>query len=715
MPKTELLAPAGNYDAFLAALYGGCDAVYLGIKNFGARAFCDNFDLNTLAKTIKLAHLNNVKIYVTLNTLIMEEEMKACLKAVDELYKLGVDAILLQDLGLAYRIKERYPDLELHASTQMNINDPKALDFLKQFGFSRVVIARESSLKTIKTFAEGDLEIEAFVHGALCVSYSGACLLSSALDQRSGNRGICAQFCRMRYEVFDIDTNEVLSKPAYFLSPKDLNSLENLPELVSSKVASIKIEGRMKSSAYVYLVTRLYRECLDTINNHEDVLIDKDLLDELKIAYNRQFNSGYAFDFKNETFFNRESPKHQGLYLGKCNTVKGSHFEFKIQHDLKFGDALRFVNENEECGYITNEIYIKGKLFKSAKKGEVVTLPLKRDIGAPFKVYLTKTATLIQNIRPKLDLKMTLRAHIDDFPSLEISYEGYKTRVFSKERAQRAQNQVLDYEGAYKQLSKLNDTPYTLAIFGLETNGVFMNKRALNSLRRKALKILNILRLSKKRVTKPSMLKKCAYQKSTYRLMVEVSSRSQYLLLKDYEGILFVSSDKALCQEFKDINYIGPLVNEEGLLDKDVRVASQVGDILSSKIAYYTLNITNTETIALFRSLGYSDMILSSELNTEQLNSIKDHLDDYSGLYYLCYGKRDLMYLKSDPVYDFKGNLALRDMNKRTFRLKKDKHGITHLLENEAVHRPCPYFLKPFWRLTYESEKEVQALIWEYL
>ncbi|MCE5286753.1 MAG: U32 family peptidase, partial [Pelosinus sp.] len=255
---TELLAPVGSQEALIAAVESGADALYMAGKSFGARAYAPNFDEEELAAAVRFAHLRSVSVYITVNTLIDDSEIPALISYLEYLYKIGVDAILVQDVGVAELAQQVVPDLPLHASTQMTIYNLAGVEFLQKLGFTRVVLAREVSLADIKYICQNtDVEIEVFMHGALCVCYSGQCLMSSMIGGRSGNRGRCAQPCRLPYTLVDNKGQDVLDgKDAgeYLLSPRDLNTLELLPELIDAGVTSFKIEGRMKRPEYVAVV-----------------------------------------------------------------------------------------------------------------------------------------------------------------------------------------------------------------------------------------------------------------------------------------------------------------------------------------------------------------------------------------------------------------------------------------------------------------------------
>jgi putative protease len=262
----ELLAPAGNYDALLAALAGGADAVYLGVEDFNARRNADNFTLDTLAAACDLAHSADRRIYLTLNTLVLPDEMERALQIAWEAWNAGVDALIVQDLGLLARLTVTMPQFELHASTQMNLHSAAGVRLAAELGASRVTLARELSLEELAEIAREGVPLEVFAHGALCVCYSGQCLFSSLVGQRSANRGLCAQACRLPYHLIDTSTGRRVKTPGeHLLSPADLATIDILPKLLDAGIASLKIEGRMKSAAYVAVVTRAYRDALDAL------------------------------------------------------------------------------------------------------------------------------------------------------------------------------------------------------------------------------------------------------------------------------------------------------------------------------------------------------------------------------------------------------------------------------------------------------------------
>lgn len=289
----ELLAPAGDWDSLLAAVNNGADAVYLGGSRFSARAYAANFERDRLEEAVEFAHLRGVKIYVTVNTLIKDAEMAEALDFLHFLHQIGVDAVIIQDVGLLELVRRYLPGLPLHASTQMTVHNPAGALYLAAKGIRRIVLARELTLEEIKEIkAKSGVEVEVFVHGALCICYSGQCLLSSLIGARSGNRGRCAQPCRLEYRLLAGGKEVKVEAGRHLLSPADLMALPLLPRLQAAGVDVLKIEGRMKSPEYVATVTRVYRRALDRLAAGQFTYSREDVL-ELARIFSRGFTSGY--------------------------------------------------------------------------------------------------------------------------------------------------------------------------------------------------------------------------------------------------------------------------------------------------------------------------------------------------------------------------------------------------------------------------------------
>jgi len=346
----ELLSPVGNWDNLIAAVQNGADAVYLGGSCFNARANAANFENEELKRAILYARKRGVDVHLTLNILMFNNELNEALEFAKFAYECGVSSIIVQDIGLAKELIEKFPDLPIHSSTQMTISNLHGVELMKKMGFKRVVLSRELSLKEIRYIRENtDMELECFGHGALCVSYSGQCLFSSMVGKRSGNRGLCAGPCRLSYNLLkngnDIETG-------YLLSPKDICTLHILPELIECGVDSLKIEGRKKSYEYVSIVTKIYRKYIDLAKDKtkEYKVEDEDLKQLLQIYNRGGMGTGYFEDRKNIVY--PQKPNHLGIYIGKVKSInpKRKKITIDLKEDVLIGDIISI---NDDTSYIS--------------------------------------------------------------------------------------------------------------------------------------------------------------------------------------------------------------------------------------------------------------------------------------------------------------------------------------------------------------------------
>ena len=385
--KPELLSPAGSFDSLKAAVSNGADAVYLGGRLFNARQYASNFDDFQLTEAINYAHLRNVKIYLTLNTLIKNDELQLALEYAAFAYSIGVDAVIIQDIGFSQLLRRHIPKLSIHASTQMTIHNKQGVEFLLKNGFDRIVLPRELSLQEIGEIKRSTgAKLEAFVHGALCVCYSGQCHLSSAIgnkdyskinydELRSGNRGTCAQPCRLKYKLKN-EKDETLNS-GYLLSTKDICTIEHIPELIKGGIDSFKIEGRMKSPEYVGIVTSKYRKAIDAVyaDNTIDATIQGNDRNDLLQIFNRGgFFGGYFFgrDMKNTIF--QRSPKNMGLPLGTLISYNPERLSahIKLTHSLSLGDGIEILTDSDNLpGGLATGIIVNGKFVKEAFSGQI--------------------------------------------------------------------------------------------------------------------------------------------------------------------------------------------------------------------------------------------------------------------------------------------------------------------------------------------------------
>ena len=330
--KRELLSPVGNMESLYQAIHNGCDAVYLGMKDFGARHFAKNFSRDEVKEATNICHLYGVKIYVTMNTLIYNEEVEQFLEQVSYLHKIGVDALIMQDFGMINLVRNKFPNLDIHASTQANNSTRETIEMYYNLGVTRCVLSRELTIDEINSI-DTPIELEVFIHGALCISYSGCCLMSAMVKNRSGNRGECAGSCRLIYDLYDY--NEKINSFKYLLSTRELNTSNHIDELLNSNIKSFKIEGRMKSPSYVGFITKFYRNLLD----RKQFDLEK-LVDNLKILYNRKFTTGNLFS--DPKIMNIDTPNHIGLEIGKVVELNDKKIKIKLSRNLNQEDGIRF-------------------------------------------------------------------------------------------------------------------------------------------------------------------------------------------------------------------------------------------------------------------------------------------------------------------------------------------------------------------------------------
>lgn len=400
--EIELLAPAGSVSALVAAVQNGADAVYIGGKIFNARINANNFDDKTMIAAIDYAHLRGVKVFVTMNTLIKDEELIEALRYAKLIYEAGADALIIQDLGFGSLVRDMLPDFELHLSTQATISDSQSFEVAKKLGYKRIVLSRELSLDEIKEISDiDDVEVEVFVHGAICVSYSGQCQLSRRYGGRSGNRGTCAQACRLPYITNTTNITNVKKengeKKIYALSPRDLCQVENLGELIEAGVKSLKIEGRMKSPEYVGVITRIYRKYIDLyLKNGEYKISEEDRKSLMQIFNRGDFTEGFLHKDKESKFMSNSIPKNNGVYAGDVAfSKKGSKLiNINSKLNLSLHDGLEIRKENGEIvssGVIT---YLKKEADGSYLIGD-----FKGNIKTGHHAYRTSQVEQIEKIR----------------------------------------------------------------------------------------------------------------------------------------------------------------------------------------------------------------------------------------------------------------------------------------------------------------------------
>ena len=499
----DLLSPVGNFECLKAAVQNGADSVYFGSNLFNARAFANNFNSEELQKAIQYAKIRGVKTNLTLNTLIKDDEFEAAISVAKEAYQFGIDAIIVQDLGLARTLIKLFPDLPIHASTQMTVHNLNGALELQDLGFKRVVLSRELSTDEIDYICKNTkIEIECFVHGALCISYSGQCLFSSMLGGRSGNRGKCAGPCRLPYELLE---NDKTINSGYLLSTRDLCGLDYIPFFIKSGVKCLKIEGRMKSPEYVAIVTRIYRKYIDLALSGEPYVIDKNDKKQLIQVFNRGMSSsGHLQNEPNRNLVFKDKPNNMGLFLGiveKYNKSKG-HITIKLKEPINIGDTIAL--ENESGSYTISELMENHKNIDNTKIGQTVTIGrMKGNINLGDKVYkmsskalstLAKDSYKKENRKVNLNCKISIKKsqpisiNVSSCSNLEL-YKDLDITCTLDYIPEEAKNRPLDKETIIKQITKTSSTPYQFKNIKIDLDdNMFLPKISiLNELRRTAL------------------------------------------------------------------------------------------------------------------------------------------------------------------------------------------------------------------------------------
>lgn len=714
MNKIELLAPVGDYECLLAAVENGADAVYLGGQLFNARENATNFGDEELNKAIDYCHLREVKVYLTLNTLILDSEIESALNLVNKAYSAGIDAIIVQDLGIASLIHKNFPDLDLHASTQMSVYNLDGVKEAQKLGIKRVVLARELSLEEIQHVCQNtDMEIEVFIHGALCVSYSGQCLMSSIIGGRSGNRGKCAQPCRLPYSLIDSNNKVVSGQNKFLLSPKDICTIDILKKVVASGVKSLKIEGRMKTPEYVATVVKTYRKYLDSIDSSVENA-DKHNLEQI-------FNRGglYTGYFEGKTgisMMSHKKPKNWGMYLGEVidydrneNLVK-----LKCTIPLQIGDGIEITNENNEStGCLVSQIYQNNKMIKLANPSDTISIGLVRgNVEVGQKVYKTSDKTLNQEANSsyqKNNKKVFINGKIEilkDKPVvLNVTKDNLNIEIRSEKLVEAAINKPISKERVEEQIKKTGQTSFEFRNLEIILDAdAIVPVSVLNDIRRNALeqlenKIINLSKHSLKNIEfKNSVISKNNSNKelSLYLFNTNIIDRIAGLNIDrvyiSFSDLLNENNLKQLesirANGIEVIVHIPNIIkgNYEKLIDSNITKVSQFVDgFMISNIGQlkyidknkkifcdYTINCTNSFTIKELCKLNIQNVTLSPELTLEQINDLGNETPKEA----IVYGRLPLMTSEYCPVgcivggFDkdikcnkpcFKDNYRLRD------------------------------------------------------
>lgn len=687
MKKVELLAPAGNLQALKAAVENGADAVYLGGLMFSARKNADNFDEQALAEGIAYAHQRQVKIYAAVNTLIHNHEIGDLLEYAYQLASAGIDAAIIQDLGAAHLLNETLPELRLHASTQMAVHNSAGVRYLKELGFKRAVLARETSLKDIKNIIDQDiLEIETFVHGALCVAYSGQCLMSSMIGGRSGNRGQCAQPCRMKYTLVDEKGRSINHQADgdHLLSTRDLNMLHHVPQLIEAGIVSLKIEGRMKRPEYVATMVKYYREAIDQYYGQGRLQSSAD--QDIRQIFNRDFTTGYYFGKPGRDLMSYVRPDNRGIRLGTIEHLSQRKLRILLQEPLQVGDGYLVLGSNgEEIAGKVNELYADGKKVTSASKGQRVELILSNRPHDAKSIFKTSDSLLLKQAldsfhKPSAIEKEALHFHFTALlgqPLLLKAWDeqGNMAEATSDYLVAAAEKHPSDWESIGKQLGRLGNTNYVMGrLEGELGEGIMVPASELNKLRRDVIEQLQQLTTVESAQTIESyaefidnagdLLDRIPPKMvgfSDHQLSVAVSSLSGIKAAVDHGADLVLASMNALRQQEAPLSVeelpqaadychqhgckilitVAPIQYEQQLQNVEMIyqaaqaagfdgvLAANAGTFqLARELGWdnialdYPMNIFNDVAIQRLSDLEISQITLSPELNLAQINDV---------------------------------------------------------------------------------------------
>ena len=658
----EIVAPAGDYNRFLACIKGGADSIYLGLKGVGARRKAPNFTLEELKEAIDFAHLKGVKVYLTLNTIFKDVEIEALYTNIKQIYEWGVDAFIVQDIGMLKFLKDNFPKVELHGSTQMTVSNHVEAQFYKDLGLTRIVLSRELSFEDIKSIKEKcDIDLEIFVSGALCVSYSGNCYLSSFIGSRSGNRGLCAQPCR---KIYRSET-----KDSYFLSPKDqLMGQKEIEMLSSIGVESIKVEGRMKSEEYVY----------ETVNYYKDLLNGFYRNNESFKLFNRGYSTGYFYG-ENKNLMNNNFSFDLGYLLG---ILKGR--ELELNDKIMLGDGIVYLDKdyNKIGGeYISKIITDKNENLRTAEKSQKIYLN-KVPEGAYY-VHKTYDKELYDKLNKELkegkrrvpvDIKFDIKKA--EKVKLSLTYKNIQVEVLGQE-LELAKN-PLSVDKVKEKVEELGETPFIARNTQINYDGeAFLSFAYLKELKREAANLLEEKIIeSFRRIAKEEIVLEKSYDfnKKKPKIFVSVLNENQYNFVRSL-GIT-------------DVYYKNPDVAKESNLekiDKNNRLCGNLYQLLTSNEKELWLdwnnNIINSYAMNVLKNIPkLQGVFISPEIKREDTQKI-DSFELKKGI--VVYGKMRVMYIEKDLIKE-KEEIINEQTDKLV--LVKNQFGNTEVYLNEELN-----------------------------
>lgn len=715
LKKVELLAPAGHKDALIGAINAGADAIYLAGKRFGARAYANNFSDEELIETIDYAHVRGVRVFVAINTLVFDDEVEDLISYADFLVKHHVDALIVQDLGMIDLFVKRYPDTEIHVSTQFNTHNLYQVKMLKSLGVKRIVLARETSIQTIKAIKkEVDIELEVFIHGALCVSYSGNCLMSSMIGGRSGNRGECAQPCRLPYQLYK--DNQKIQDSSYLLSTKDLMTIDYIGELIEIGIDSFKIEGRMRKKEYVIETVKAYRHAIDQHLSHQKYDSTNDI-DRLKRVFNREFTKGFVLNEVPRLINNSEFQSHLGVPLGKVIGYQKNRVKILLEEPIRIGDGYRILSP-EPYGDIVSRIHKKDELVKEALENEVIELDVKNPIQIGSIVVKTTDVTienedlayLSENYKcVKLNGKVT--AKVGQHLKLDLSDGFHQVSVSSAELIEQAEQNPTSREEIELRFSKLGNTPFEYSLLEIENdeNG-FIPVKMINQMRRDAIDQLVYYRTlqDQERKVVNVMFDPLSFDDEPQTLKVKVKTMDQYqsAISCGIEEILIEDTLKVTDIRESDVMSLRRIQTDQKKTIEGVSYIHDIGSILLNSNQYdlygdQFLNVTNIYSAYTLFKLGLKRITFAYEVSKDRIFKFMELFEKKfqttPPVDLILYGRPDLMMTKYCPIAKTyktnphchlceKNQYALEDRLNQKYPLLHDGSCHLRILHSKPIH-----------------------------
>ena len=634
-------------EALKAAVSNGCNAVYLGMQKFGARAYSENFDYELLREAVNYAHLRDVKIFVTMNTIVFEAELEDMKAQLHRLNEIGVDGVIVQDLAVFDYGVQNFTDMEIHCSTQMGIDDAEGTLLFKEMGAKRVVLSREVPIEKVKEIKKiAQIPIEIFVHGALCVSYSGNCLMSGLIGYRSGNRGRCVGSCRKLYELIDSSTGQSLGQN-YILSTKDLNTIEHIEDLKAAD--SLKIEGRMKEPAYVANVVAKYRAALDGTATAEDK-------EGLNRTFNRTYTEGYLFGEDHGCITNVSRPNNFGFEIGRITGQHRGMYEITLYKVLNQNDIIRIDHGGEDVNLSVVKLYDReGNLINKADR--VCYIKIKETLTKGDVVYKTKDYLYYKSIEETLDRefrRFDLNLKVYAYPGAKLVVDaeglGQHVTVESEELLEEAKSNPTDFAQVQKQMGKLGDTIFTLKNLEFEEYNAFIPVKMLNNARREVVEKLYEARLASevRRTRTPEIKEPIAFdQPEEAYITASVTTEEQYEACRK-AGIREIYYDNIVRR------------NQNNYQDREGKLLiGGYGGVYRYRhtnpfVADYSFNVVNSAACYELHRLGAERVTLSYELNRTQIGDmIKAYYEangGYPALEMIVYGRAPLLFTKYCPL-----------------------------------------------------------------